>query len=246
MAKAKIALFDIETAPLLSWVWGRYEQNVIAVEEDWYMLAVSWKWVGENKIHTRALCDYPKYDPDTEDDKLLCQDLWKVFDEADVLIGHNSDAFDIRKANARFVYHGMQPPSPYKSIDTLKLAKRNFRFDSNKLNDLGQLLGLGEKVPHSGFGLWKGCMTGDKASWKIMKDYNARDVDLLEKVYERLRPWSSTLPNLSLFTGGHTCPSCQSPKLQKRGFMTALTRKYQRYQCTECGHWSKGELLKEE
>lgn len=242
----KIVLFDIETAPNLSWVWGWYEQNVIDVECPWYILSFAYKFLGEDETYVHALCDYPGYKKDRENDLSLCQDLWKVFDEADVLIGHNSDAFDIKKANARFVAHGFKPPSPYKSVDTLKLAKRNFKFDSNKLGNLGDFLGLGGKVPHTGFSLWRGCMDGDPKAWATMKDYNARDVELLEKVYEQLRPWAVNHPDLSVFHEGpdHICPSCQSTKVQRRGMYVARTRKYQRYACTDCGAWSKGELVK--
>lgn len=242
--KPKILLYDIETAPILGWTWGLYEQNVISVERDWYILSFAWKWLGE-KTQVRGLCDYPKYKPSNHDDKLLCVDLHKVLDEADVIIGHNLDAFDNKKANARFVFHGLKPPSPSKTIDTLKLAKKHFKFDSNKLNSLGELLSVGEKLPHQGFKLWLGCMEGDPKAWEVMKAYNAQDVELLEKVYERLRPWAVNLPDFRTTTDTHTCPSCQSSRLQKRGFYTAITRRYQRYQCQDCGHWSKGELIKE-
>lgn len=242
--KPKILLYDIETAPLVGYAWNLYETNIIKVVRDWYMLTFSYKWLGESKIYSHALNDYESYRPEDADDKLLCLDLHKVLDEADVVIGHNLDAFDNKKANARFVVHGLKPPSPSKSIDTLKLARKHFKFDSNKLDSLGQLLGLGEKAPTGGFALWEGCMAGDPKAWAKMKAYNARDVDLLEKVYERLRPWGSTLPDLGTFTGTHVCPACQSSKLQRRGYATKLTRRYQRYQCQDCGHWSKGELAK--
>lgn len=241
----RLVFMDIETAPNLSWVWGWYEQNVIDVECPWYILSFAYRVQGETETHVHALCDYPGYTKDRENDSRLCLDLWKLFDTADILIGHNSDAFDIKKANARFLVHGLRPPAPYKSIDTLKLAKRNFKFDSNKLANLGNFLGLGGKVPHIGFGLWRGCMEGDLKSWETMKEYNKRDVELLEKVYEHLRPWADNHPDLSLFHPGvHTCPSCQSVKVQRRGVSLARTRRYQRYQCTDCGAWSKGELIR--
>ena len=40
-SKAKILYYDIETAPNLSYVWGQYEQNVIAHVSEWHMLCVS-------------------------------------------------------------------------------------------------------------------------------------------------------------------------------------------------------------
>jgi uncharacterized protein YprB with RNaseH-like and TPR domain len=154
--QSKIAFIDIETAPSLGWVWGKWEQNVIDFKRDWYMLSYAVKWVGSKKVETRGLIDYPSYKKDMENDKQLVEDLWNVFNEADILIGHNGDAFDIRKANSRFLTHGLMPPAPYKTVDTLKIARRAFKFDSNKLDDLGRYLGLGRKLPHTGFNLWRG------------------------------------------------------------------------------------------
>ena len=82
------------------------------------------------------------------------------------------DEFDIKKANARFIYHGLKPTKFYLSIDTKKVAKKYFKFDSNSLSSLGEYLGLGEKVDTGGYSLWKGCLLGDPASWKKMKMRN--------------------------------------------------------------------------
>lgn len=244
MAKPKILLYDIETAPILGYTWALFDQNVIAVERDWYILAFAYKWLGEDQVRSFGLPDYPGYKPEAHDDEKLCVDLHRVLDEADVVIGHNLDAFDNKKSNARFVYHGMKPPSPSKTIDTLKLAKKHFKFDSNRLNSLGQFLGVGQKAPTGGFELWKGCMSGDPESWVKMKKYNTQDVVLLERVYEQLRPWATALPDLSGHLGNHACPSCSGNRLQRRGTTISRTRKYQRFQCQDCGHWSKGEIIK--
>src|ERR1035437_5750157 len=198
--RPKICFFDIETAPSLGYFWGKlWETNIIDVQAPWYMLSFAYKWLGENKIHTRALPDYPIFKKDKENDKELVEDLHDLFDQADILIAHNGDRFDIRKTNARFIMQGLRPPSPYKTIDTLKAARRHFQFESNKLNDLGQYLKLGRKLPHTGFDLWKRCMTGEKAAWQTMRDYNARDVELLEKVYEKLKPYMTNHPDLGVY-----------------------------------------------
>jgi hypothetical protein len=242
----KIALFDIETAPNLSYVWGHYEQNVLDVRVPWYILCFAYKWLGESRVTTHALPDYRHYNRDKENDAGLCKDLWSVFDQADIVIGHNGDRFDIRKANARFIAHGLAPPSPFKSIDTLKIARRHFKFDSNKLNDLGKYLSVGRKLPHTGFHLWHGCMTGEAKSWRLMRRYNARDVELLEKVYVQLRPWASGHPNLNAYTEKKDCPACQSSDVIRRGYEVSKTRKYQRWHCKDCGHWFRGATVKQE
>jgi len=238
----RIVFIDIETAPSLGWVWAKWETNVIDFKKDWYLLSFAYKVMGEKKVVTRGLIDYPDYKKDMENDSALVNDLWKVFDEADILIGHNGDAFDIRKSNSRFLTHKLPPPSPYKTVDTLKIARRAFKFDSNKLDDLGHYLGVGRKLPHTGFNLWKGCMTGDLKSWSLMKRYNGHDVELLEKIYFLMRAWAPVHPNVN--QGQTACPKCGSSHTQKRGFSYTLLRQKQRNQCLNCFGWFEGSARK--
>lgn len=241
----KILLFDIETAPNLAYVWGKWEQNVIAFQKEWYMISFSWKWLGEKKTSVKSLINYSNFRKDKTDDSALVKDLWKLFNQADIIIAHNGDQFDIRKSNARFAYHKLLPPSTYKTIDTKKVAKRYFNFNSNKLDDLGQLFGLGEKLDTGGFDLWLGCMSGDKKSWKKMCDYNIQDVVLLEKVYNVMLPWMVNHPNLGLYgTHSHVCPNCASPLVHKRGYGINAKTRYERINCQSCGAWFKGGTIK--
>lgn len=244
--RPRIALFDIETAPSLGYVWAKWQTDVIDFRSDWYILSFAYKWLDNKKITTRALPDFPLYGKDRENDRELLVELWKVFDEADVIVGHNSDKFDIRKAYARFLVHGLAPPSPYKTVDTLKLARKHFKFDSNRLDDLGRYLGVGRKVANTGKHLWFGCMSGDTKSWATMRRYNARDVELLERVYLKLRPWTTTHPNLAHLSHTDICGVCQSSKIQHRGWNHSRTGKRARIQCTDCGAWgSRGPFVRE-
>lgn len=242
--KKRILLFDIENSPLLSYNWGIWEQNAIEVKEEWYILCFAYQWLGEKTVHVRALPDFPGYKKNMQDDYKLVQELWKLFDQADILIAHNGDAFDIKKANARFLIHGMEPPHVYQSIDTLKIARRHFKLDSNKLDDLGQYLNLGRKLPHTGKHLWFGCMNGDPKSWKLMKEYNKQDVVLLEKVYRKLRGWDTTKKtNLNYLYQSNSCPKCQSKEHISKGYDYQASGAYQAYKCLNCGHRYKGERV---
>lgn len=232
----KILLFDIETTPHLSYTWGKYEQNVIAFKEYGDLLCYSYKWLGEDKIHAVGLNTMTK--------RQLIHSLWCLFNEAEIIIAHNGDSFDIKMANQYFIRAGLKPPETYKTIDTKKLAKKTFRFVSNKLDDLGDYLGIGRKINTGGFELWKGCMENNRDAWKQMLAYNKRDVALLEKVYLLLRAWSPH-PNLNLKNCVNKCPVCQSNNLECRGFSYKIAGKYQRYQCRDCGRWSLGEKVKE-
>lgn len=246
----RVLIFDIETSPTLGYVWRVYEDNLLRTEKEWFMLSVAYKWADDDQIKCIALPDFPAYKnkANRENDVHLVKELWNLFNEADLIIAHNGDAFDIKKANARFIAHEMQPPSHYKTIDTLKAARRHFKFNSNRLNDLGSYFDIGVKLPNTGKDLWFRCMAGDPEAWKEMKAYNIQDVKLLEQVYYRLRPWISNHPNMNLYSDtphDQNCPKCESSKVIRRGFNYRTTGKVQQMQCTDCGgYFSAGKLLK--
>ena len=161
--------------------------------------------------------------------------IWKLINDANIVIGQNLRDFDIKVANARFLFHGMKPPSPYKMVDTKIEAKKYLRLPSNSLDDLSAYFGLGRKQEHEGFPLWTKCLSGDKVAWKKMLSYNRHDVILTEKLYLKLRPFMSSHPNVGMFTDKLVCPKCGSGKIQARGFEVTKTMRYQRYQCQSCG-----------
>ena len=135
----KVLLYDLETSPRLTYNWGEYEQNALGVKEESYILCYSYKWLDEKKTHVVSLDDFPLYKKDKSNDRELVKKLHELQDSADVIIGHNSGSFDDKWSNKQFINHGLPPVSPYVSIDTLKMARRFFRFDSNALGKLGVL-----------------------------------------------------------------------------------------------------------
>jgi len=244
--EARVLLFDIETSPTIGMAWEMWDTNIIKVTQSWYMLSFSYKWLGDKKAKVVALPDLKGYKKNKKDDRELCHLLWKLIDEADIVIGHNSDKFDIRKANARFAEHGFPPTSPYKTVDTLKVARKYFKFESNKLNELGKRLGVGEKVKTGGFDLWDGCLNDDPKSWALMKRYNLQDTELLERVYLKLRPWMKQHPNMNVFTLKDGCPNCSGLNVQRRGFSITKRGRRQRFQCNDCAAWSHGDMEEDE
>lgn len=241
MPNAKILLLDCETAPIRAYTWGLFDQNIglNQIDRDWYLLSCAYKWLGDKRI-------VPVGVRSTEDkhagaEFVILSNLRRVLDESDIVIGHNVKRFDIAKLNAKFLEYKMAPPSPYRTIDTLTEARRHFKMTSNKLDYLASLLGFGNKIK-TDFDLWKGCMKGDQKSWDKMLKYNMKDVALLEKVYLTMRPWMRTHPNLGVFLEGDkpACPICGGSHLQRRGYVTTNLSRYQRFQCQDCGGWSRG------
>lgn len=239
-----ILLFDIETSPNFGAYFQLYrEGNIVWTTSHWYMLSFAYKWLGEKTSKCFALPDFKTYQKDKENDKELVLELWKLLDKADIVIAHNGVAFDTKKTNSRFIYHRIPPPSPYQEIDTKLVAKRYFKFDSNKLDDLGDYLKIGRKIQTGGFVLWKSCLDGDLKAWNTMKKYNKQDVQLLESVYLAMRPYMKTHPNRALMGGLKVaCPKCKSLRIQKRGYIYTRVSVLQRYHCDDCGGWSSATI----
>lgn len=241
-SKPRILLFDIETTPIIGAVWNLWETDVIKVVEEWHMLSFAYKWLDEKTIHSVSLPDFKSvYKKDKKDDSALCLALWQLLDEADIVIAHNGDQFDIKKANARFIINGLHAPSSYLTIDTKKIAKKYFKFDSNSLKDLAKYFGVSQKADAGGISTWIGCMSGDLKAWKHMVEYNKQDVRVLEDVYLTMRPFMKNHPVLK--SNNFACPKCNSTNIQRRGYeRTVNGTEYQRYQCNDCAGWSRSRL----
>ena len=199
----KTLILDIETAPLTVHAWGLWKQNVgiNQIVQDTYVLNWSAKWVEDEYIYTDALCYHDEYKDDPTNDRHILENLVELMEQADVVVAHNGDRFDIPTINNRLLYHGINPPSTYKTVDTLKIAKRRFRLTSNKLEFLARHLGVGSKIDTGGFELWadivhKKC----RKAWKHMIEYCEHDTMLLEAVYLRLRPWDNQHPTMVFST----------------------------------------------
>ena len=222
-------LIDIETSPMIAEVWGMYDQNL------------SWDMISK---HTEVLCwtaidlDTGKCYQDsqhlhkTNHEMRVVRSLFKLFDAADVLIAHNGDRFDIPMMTARFVKYGLGRPSPYKTIDTLKVARSHFKFPSNRLDHLADFLGVARKNKMN-YSDWKGCLQGDIKAFRKMLAYNKKDVLVLKQVYQKLLPWIKQ----PVVTHGCACPACNSKKIRARGYTVNQCGRYQRYQCQSCGSW---------
>lgn len=233
----KILVFDIETAPLKSYVWRIWQQNINPLngmlQSEWFMLTWSAKWLYDDKVMSGKLTPEEAL---AEDDSRLTKEMWNLFNEANVVIAHNGKKFDVKTLNTRFLKNGLNPPSPYQIIDTLTHARKQFLFESNKLDYLGKTLGLGEKISTS-FSLWEGCVNGDRKSLLEMETYNIQDVVLLEEVYLTLRPYIKPHPNLNLIVNNENCacPTCMSENLNWNGVYRTNSASYAAFTCNSCG-----------
>jgi len=234
---AKVLILDIETAPLMAFVWNIWQQNVgiHQIINDWFCFTWAAKWLFEDKVYSGRLTSKEALE---KDDKRIMEGVWGMLNEADIVITHNGDKFDLPKLNTRFLLHGMKPVLPYQSIDTLKAVKRTLAFTSNKQEYINMSLGTARKVDTGGFELWDKCYKGDVEALKKMEEYNIGDVTSLEDNYLKLRSYIKPHPNMGLFIldEHERCPSCGSNELKETGklYMTSVAS-YESLRCDNCG-----------
>lgn len=240
---AKIFLGDVETSYTISYHFGRFKQFISPkqVIQEPYMLTFAGKWLHNPSIFSRKLPDYPEeFARDFKSDRKLIEDLWDVLDECDVFVAHNA-RFDRGWANQRFAFYGMQPPSPYITIDTLGGLKEAFSLPSNSLEAACNYFELdSRKLSNGGAELWRRCMEGEPEAFEEMESYNIGDIPTLEELYLTVRPYMRKHPNLSLFHPDQSvmrCVRCGSDDLVQEKGKSAHTflSKFNVYRCQECG-----------
>ena len=236
----RILTLDIETKPALSRHFGMFNQNfsLAQVIEPVAPMSFGAKWLGENTVH-----HYSEWEHGFED---MIRAAHKLLDEADIVIGYNHDQFDLKHLNWTFAQLGLPRPRPYKTIDLLKVVRREFRPMSKKLDFVASQLGLGNKVQHDGFALWMRVIDGDEKARKLFERYCIGDVKLTEKLYLRLLPWLPAGVNLPLIAGHDTgCPVCGNPDLTSEGDTTYTAQtEYALYSCNHCHAWVRANVIK--
>lgn len=236
----RVLIYDIETAPLLGYCWSLWDNNIglNQIHSDWHVLSWAAKWMGEENVYYED----QRNAQNVEDDKKLLQGIWKLLDECDFVITQNGKKFDQKKLNARFVIHGMKPPSTYRHIDVLQIAKSQFGFTSNKLEYMTKTLCKKYKksghAKFSGFELWSECLRGNLEAWTEMENYNILDILSLEELYSIISPWDGKLPNFAVYDD----EPCSNDEWVKEGFVYSNLGKYDRYRNTLTGQQRRGSL----
>ncbi len=231
---AKIILYDLETSRTRVEGYGnRWDFRVVKFLKPSELMCYSYKELGEKNVHFVSRHDFKKYHD-------FVESLRDLLDSADVTIAHNGGSFDDKMANRFFVIEGLVPPKPRKTIDTKREAKRWFRFESNKLDDLGDFLGLGRKE-NIGYADLEDDYMSDNPSKKtinLMRKYTNQDVTLLESIYLRMRPFMASHPNMGdLHQIDGVCPKCLSADLKLEGTHARRGGRVQSFSCNNCGGW---------
>ena len=207
----KRLFFDIETSPLFGWFWrtGKQWVNYSQIIEDKKIICISYKWQGSDEVKTL------QWSNKTHSDKKIIKDFIKILGEADEIIAHNGDRYDIKEIRTRAIQEGLLMFPKYRTLDTLKKARKYFNFHSNKLDYLGEVLKVGRKIEHEGIDLWLKVCKNDSKALSNMIQYCEQDVILLEDVFHVLSPYIDHNTNHAVQMGGkkYDCPECGSKKV---------------------------------
>jgi hypothetical protein len=233
----KVLFYDIETAPLLAYIWSPYDDYVThdRLVKSGFLLTWSAQWRGSSKVISGCLTSQEALD---QDDRRITIELAALIRQADFICGHNVDKFDLPVFNTRILAHKLPPLGPVKTIDTLKISKRAFRLPYHKLDYLADFL-FGDAKIKTSFQLWKDCYHGDEKALAKMLRYNRKDVVLLARVFEALLPYAKTMPRLVDLQSTDQCTVCGSSDLSLAGFHRTPTADYRRFRCNGCSRYGR-------
>lgn len=240
---ARVVFLDIERqSGIADGIWQSKQTwlNPSQMLEAPSTICFAWKWAGEDEVRFAAEWQGGH--------KKMVKTAHRVLDEADYVVGWNSKNFDVKHLRTEMLLAGLMPPSPWKDIDLLLTARRNFGFLSNRMAYIAEQLEVGAKLATGGASLWRSLRQdkGEKLreSRALMEEYNRQDVVLTEELYYLMLPWVSGL-NIPLVNGGSdtpACSNCGSESIQYRGYQMAATRRYRRFQCQACGKWGRDNV----
>ena len=241
--KPRVLFYDIETLPNISAHFGSWNENLPYKQriQESCLLSHSWCWGNDGEIHGGILTPTEAIN---HDDERLVLELWSLLDNADIVIGHNISRYDNKKANAYFIKYGLPPVSPFKSIDTLSIAKRKFKFEFNSLAYLAKYLGVTDKIENDGMPLWIDCHLGKQEALNTMLRYNIGDVKTQREVYNILKSYDNNGVNMSLYDSTEClkCVSCGSHNVSMLTNKLVYTpsNKYLAYRCSDCSIVMRG------
>lgn len=241
----RMLFLDVETRPDIAVSFTRFKANMTQdhiIEEGGGLISIAWQFGQHGDLNGMVQTADEAIE---NDDYELVKTLVDQIEDSDIIVGHNIDQFDLPVIRARAVINGLRPPKLVKTVDTLKIA-RTMKFQSNKLDSLAQVLGVGEKHRHSGISMWVGCIRGEESSLEEMLKYNLIDVEILVKVYNKIRSFDPKAPNAGLYNPSEelACRVCGSHNVLPTGSTVKTgVASYTEYVCTDCGARSRDRKI---
>lgn len=230
----KRLFYDIETSFNVGIFWRSGYNLTIQpgdIIHERAIICICYKWEGEDEVHSLTWSK-------SQSDKEMIRTFVKIIAKADEIVAHNGDRFDLKWIRTRALMHGIDVMPAPKTIDTLKWAKKQFNFNSNKLNYIAQFLKIGAKMETGGMDLWKDIVfKKDKEALDKMVAYCKQDVILLEQVFNKLNPYTQANHNYAVQHGGdkYECPECGGINIKyNKKVVTAAGTVHHWILCKDC------------
>jgi len=235
MSNPKVLFYDIETAPLKFWGWGCGKQVVrhaqlVEGHSRYGIICITYCW---DKGPAHAI-DWGS----RQNSAKVVKEFDKILEEADIVIGKNSDRFDNKHLNTIRMWHDLEPMADLqeKCDDLEKHMRRHFYLPSNALDYISNELGLGGKDKMC-FQDWIDIVekngNAEKSLRKMVK-YGKKDVTDTRAVWNYCKKHFKPRFNHAAYSGDHRCVFCGSENIHKNGTRTIGKTRYQRYYCN--GH----------
>jgi hypothetical protein len=182
----KVLIIDIETRSLTVKTFGLKDQNIglDQVIDDGGILCWSAKWLGSDTVF------YEETKGDKSKEKTILKKLKKLMDKADIILGQNSQSFDVPIINGLLLYYDLiDDVKDYKQIDTLRMSRTKYKFLSHKLQYMSGKLCEIKKQVHAkfpGMSLWIEYEAKNPKAFVEMKKYNMADVAATEELFLKL------------------------------------------------------------
>lgn len=251
MSKLRILLFDIENLMKPQHIFNsgkpsRFASRPAGFCADLaYILVFGYKWLGSKKAEYIIANKKDFKNSPTSDESILYK-IYDIMNEADVVVTWYGSVHDFRFVTARLAQKGMYLDQRIKHIDLHKTAKTVLPLSSNRLNKVAEFFGKELKTDISPE-IWARTWAGDYDALKEMAEYCAQDVEVLEQVYQALKPLEQNMPHVRKYVspdGVISCPMCESANIHSKGRRVTKIYTIRRLHCQECGGWFDGEKTK--
>lgn len=236
----RIGILDVEILPMIGMMWQLWDVDFSPeqVLQDSTFLSWAGKFVGNDTMYSDILTAEEAID---RDPRRIARSAFEFISQCDIVVGHNYKAYDQKVLNTVFLEY--EKPVRYRTIDTLEVAKNNFKFASNKLAFINKKLGIRQKISNEGFKLWRKCAEGDQDSLDIMLEYNCGDILSTEELFWKFQPYIHNMPNFSTYDvdNDRSACLCGCEEFRHDGYWFTNTAQYDKYRCSNCGSLIRGK-----
>lgn len=183
----RIAITDIETTDLWAGM-GR-------------VLCASTQFFGPDELITIRADSFPAWQSGKRsDDRDVVEAILKCLEAADIIYAYNGTGFDFPFLRTRALIHGLPPVEPRKIVDPVMLARKVFRFRSNRLDSVARDLGCPYEKTDVDKQVWaRAMLDGDKECMDQIVHHCELDIKVLAWVAKKVSPYVRTIDQLGSF-----------------------------------------------